>query len=249
MKRIVEPELLDELPPAHPLAQHSRNDLQRLNAWMGNAAILARELKRLGPGPKRRRILDIGAGDGRFMWQVAQRLPAEWRGTRLDLLDRQAIISPPAQRSLEDLGWQVRAVQSEVVQWLLAEQTEKWSFICANLFLHHFAEEPLKALLQRVSECTETFIALEPRRTLWGFFASCLVGVIGCNRVTRHDAKVSVRAGFRDHALSELWPREHWRMEERAAGVFSHLFIARRIATESVQSPSASAWALPQSHG
>ena len=183
------------------------------------------------------------------MWRVARLLPAEWQGTRLALLDRQAVISPPAQRGLQDLGWQLHVVQSDVVQWLLAEQDQKWSAICANLFLHHFADEPLRALLRRVSECTEAFIAVEPRRTFAGLLVSCLVGLIGCNQVTRHDARISVRAGFRGHALSELWPKGHWRLEERAAGLFSHLFVGRGMVTETVPSPRASPLALPQSHG
>ena len=38
MKRVVEPELLDQLPPEDPGAMGSRRDLQRLNAWMANPA-------------------------------------------------------------------------------------------------------------------------------------------------------------------------------------------------------------------
>jgi len=55
------------------------------------------------------------------------------------------------------------------------------------------------------------------------------VGLIGCNRVTRHDAPASVRAGFTGRELSQLWPEpESWLLEERAAGPFSHLFVAQR---------------------
>src|SRR5882724_347612 len=98
MKRLVEPELLDELPAEDPLARHSRNDLQRLNAWIGNARILAGQLRQVAGEPKSRRILDLGAGDGRFMYQVARRLSRDWKCTRLDLLDKQAAISSEARR-------------------------------------------------------------------------------------------------------------------------------------------------------
>jgi len=47
--------------------------------------------------------------------------------------------------------------------------------------------------------------------------------------VTRHDAVVSVRAGFRGGELAALWPRgEGWTIEERARGPFGHAFVARR---------------------
>jgi hypothetical protein len=56
-----------------------------------------------------------------------------------------------------------------------------------------------------------------------------MLGAIGCNDVTRHDAVASVRAGFRDGQLSALWPAGPWKLTERGAGLFSHLFVARRM--------------------
>jgi hypothetical protein len=61
-------------------------------------------------------------------------------------------------------------------------------------------------------------------------FCSRLLWAIGCNAVTRHDAVVSVRAGFSGGELSALWPdQQNWRLTEQRAGMFSHLFIARKI--------------------
>jgi hypothetical protein len=41
---------------------------------------------------------------------------------------------------------------------------------------------------------------------------------------------VSVRAGFSGEELSALWPdRQTWRLTERRAGIFSHLFIAQKM--------------------
>jgi hypothetical protein len=229
MRRLVEPELLDELPAEDPLAQHSRNDLQRLNAWMGNAWILARQLRQVAGEAKSRRILDLGAGDGRFMYQVARRLSHDWKCTRLGLLDKQAAISLEARRGFERLGWDIHSLSAEVKEWLMKAPTEPWSAICTNLFLHHFSEKELLHILKLISEKTRAFVAVEPRRSIWGLIASKMVGLIGCNRVTRHDAVISVRAGFIDNALSDLWPKDgNWLLEERAAGPFSHVFVARR---------------------
>jgi SAM-dependent methyltransferase len=234
MKRVVEPELLDELPANDPLAWYARNDLQRLNAWMGNAGILARQLRGMAPGAKPWRILDLGAGDGRFMWQVASRLPQGWKGTVVGLLDKRATLSPQARHGLENLGWDVRCLCAEVTEWLRNAPTESWSVICANLFLHHFPQQELQQLLKLISERARTFIAVEPRRSLWGLMASKMVGLIGCNHITRHDAVVSVHAGFTGKALSDLWPiNGGWHLEERAAGPFSHLFVASKMVAES----------------
>jgi hypothetical protein len=59
---------------------------------------------------------------------------------------------------------------------------------------------------------------------------SRLLGAVGCNDVTRHDAVVSVRAGFSGCELSSLWTdNDNWQLTEQSAGAFSHLFIARKI--------------------
>jgi hypothetical protein len=52
--------------------------------------------------------------------------------------------------------------------------------------------------------------------------------MVGCSEVTRHDAIVSVRAGFAGRELSMLWPAEGWDTAEKSAGLFSHSFAARR---------------------
>jgi len=229
MKRIVEPEWLDELPADDPLARGSRHDLRRINTWMGNANIFARAVRAVNPDATGARILDLGAGDGQFMAQVAERLPQSWAGTRLELLDRRAALAPDANHSFRNCGWNVRTVCAEIPDWFVQVPSEQWTIICANLFLHHFLENALRRLLQLLSERTCLFIAVEPRRSFFALLASWSVALIGCNQVTRHDAIVSVRAGFTRGGLTDLWPdKERWILEDRAAGLFSQLFIAKR---------------------
>jgi len=70
-------------------------------------------------------------------------------------------------------------------------------------------------------------VALEPRRHFAARLGCELLWMIGCNRVTRHDARLSVRAGFRGQELSSLWPNiDGWSAHEQPAGLFSHLFVA-----------------------
>jgi len=50
--------------------------------------------------------------------------------------------------------------------------------------------------------------------------------------VTVHDARISVRAGFRDTELSSIWPGEReWTLKEQKAGRFTHCFVARKMST------------------
>jgi hypothetical protein len=97
------------------------------------------------------------------------------------------------------------------------------------LFLHHFSCERLQRLLALCANQTGLFVACEPRRSGLARTASQLLWVVGCNDVTRHDAVVSVRAGFNGSELSGLWPKcDPWQLHERPAMLFSHCFVACR---------------------
>jgi hypothetical protein len=99
----------------------------------------------------------------------------------------------------------------------------------ANLFLHHFPATQLAELLRAAATLARTFIAVEPRRSARVLFFSRWLRLIGCNYVTRHDAPISIRAGFTGQELSQLWPaRQGWLLQERPAGWFGHLFVAQR---------------------
>src|ERR1043166_10015814 len=170
MERSLEPEWLDSLGPEHPLARSSRNDLQRLNFWMGNAKIVGRALRNAVNGPGPRRLVEVGAGDGRFMWRVANSLRGDWKGTEILLLDRQAIVLPTVHEAFLRLGWKLRAMQADVIDCLNAATLEARDAIIANLFLHHFSDSRLKELLHKMAARTRTFIAVEPRRSPFALF-------------------------------------------------------------------------------
>ncbi len=227
MKRRVEPELLDELPARDPRAARSRGDLQRLNRMMGHAGIVARILACAGNEP--RQIVELGAGDGRFALDLAGRLASRWRQVNVVLVDRVNIVTEDTLESFRALNWPARVVQADVLDWLATANREVGACLVTNLFLHHFAAEKLRELLALAAKQTACFVACEPRRSQPVLAVSRLLGLIGCNAITRHDAVISVRAGFHHREISALWPADGgWLIQERRAGLFSHCFMARR---------------------
>src|SRR6185312_2676586 len=98
--------------------------------------------------------------------------------------------------------------------------------MAANLFLHHFEAPALAHMLALAASRTRLFVGCEPRRSRFALAGASLLGIVGCNDVTRHDAVVSVRAGFRGGEIGSLWPADGWRVEEGAWGLFSHRFVA-----------------------
>jgi len=224
MRRTVEAELLDQLPAGDPHARQSRRDLRRVNALMGHPRILARALRST---VDHTHIVELGAGDGTLLLDVARRLGRPARPVRAVLVDRTLTITQKTRAGFDAAGWSVDIRQSDVFEWLRRPHAECAQVTIANLFLHHFHEPALLELLGRVAEQTRQFIACEPRRSQAGAIGASLLRFVGCNHVTRHDARVSVRAGFQGVELSSLWPRDAgWHLAEGRGGPFTHTFVA-----------------------
>jgi len=231
--RQVRREWLDELPADDPRAVRSRRDLVRVNTWMMQPGIMARTLlAHCGPMAPRS-ILDLGSGDGRFMLRVAGLLARRWRKVSVTMLDQQDIVEPSTRRGFDALGWSCKTITGDLFGAL--GRLPDVDVSTANLFLHHFADAQLGPLFARLAPLAPLFVACEPRRGALPLFGSRLLWVIGCNDVTRHDAVLSVEAGFNGRELSALWPRSNqWQLHEQAARLFTHCFVARRV-RESMQ--------------
>jgi len=227
LKRIIKPELLDQLPPDDPRAVNSRKELRRLNRLMRHADIIAQHLAASEPKPTDGCIVELGGGDGTLLLRVAQRLAAHWPAMKVVLVDRQSLVDTETRDGFRVLGWAMENVRADAFDWLRSESSDGNRVIVTNLFLHHFSEPRLRKLLQYAGQKTRLFVACEPRRTMLPLTVSHFLGLIGCSAVTRHDAVISVRAGFTGNELSALWPNEgQWQLSERAAGLFSHIFVA-----------------------
>ena len=197
--RILETEWLDTLPASDPRAEQARRDLRRVNTLMGNARHIAAALR-----PHWRegmRVADLGAGDGSLMRAVVRHLPGPIEAISVD-----------------------KSQGIDVLDYL--RQPGKLDAIVCNLFLHHLDADVLSDVLALAAERAPLFVACEPRRARIALQASRLLWVLGCNEVTRHDAVVSVRAGFTGNELSSAWPPGDWQLEERVAWPFTHIFVA-----------------------
>ena len=220
--------MLDLLPQDDPRAMRSRRDLRRINAWMLQGWIMRRLLAT--PAAQRpRTVLELGGGDGTLMLKVARRMASEWGDVTLLLLDRHDVVSSKTRDAFGTLGWKVESIVGDVFQVLLHPMERPIDLIVANLFLHHFQPEQLTWLTERAAKLAPTFVACEPRRGRLPLQACRMLWAIGCSDISRHDALTSVRAGFCGKELSALWPnRRNWVLDERAAGLFTHCFVARR---------------------
>ena len=183
MERTLTPELLDSLPHEDPAALHSRGDLRKINRLMRTepwfVATLAGGLR---PGE---RVLELGAGMG----ELGRKLIAA--GIQVDGLDRRPRPADwPAERAWHE------------VDLLEFDGFGGYAAVIANLMLHHFTDEQLGELGRKLRSGPRMVCACEPARSRVNqFWFRILAPFLGANHVTRHDAHVSIAAGFRGAEL------------------------------------------------
>jgi len=213
MKRELKPELLDSLPPDHPDARHNRRDLRLTNLAMGNYRWFARTLPdKLRP---RDRVLEIGAGTGELGEHLAV------RGVATDGLD---LWPAPADRR--------RGQRWHREDLLTFGGYGGYDVIIGNLIFHQFLPDQLDALGRKLRESVRLIVACEPlrRRSSQVLFAA-VAPLLGANRVSLHDAHVSVAAGFRGDELPEMLGlrQPQWRWSCLTTMLGAYRMVARRV--------------------
>ena len=213
-QRNVQPELLETYPDDHPDAIIGRKDLLLVNGIMGNHRWVMRTLKReKQPGW---RLTELGAGDGALSLKLIRE--GVIRSNELHAMD---LAGRPA-------AWPAEA------KWMQGDFTvsplPSTEIVLANLFLHHFQTEQLRALGERLSPETRLLIAAEPARQ----FVHTILGRLFCaltrlHPITRYDMQVSIRAGFRENELSELLGLgPEWETTASSRPFGAYRFVARR---------------------
>jgi 2-polyprenyl-3-methyl-5-hydroxy-6-metoxy-1,4-benzoquinol methylase len=188
--------------------------------------MIAAEINALPDQP--RRWLELGAGDATLLLSILSQTRLK-SGRDITLIDQQNLLGEETRSRFSRFGAAVELRQQNVLEWAAEPTVESYDLVICNLFLHHFREPELKMILAKVARCASFFVVCEPRRTKAAVLATRLLWFIGCNQVTRHDAHISVRAGFADHELSALWPASSgWNLIEKPGGWASHIFTARR---------------------
>jgi hypothetical protein len=213
MQRKVQPELLDSLSPQHPDAKHSRRDLRLINRIMGNYRWFEHTLPPLLHECEH--VLELGAGTG----ELGLRLAA--LGVNLDGLD----FCPAPD------GWSVAGKwhQGDLLSF---GPYDRFPVIIGNLIFHQFSNTDLTRLGETLRRTARLIVACEPvrERSAQTLFAT-VAPFLGANRVTRHDARVSIAAGFQGDELPHLlgFDDETWdyRCHTTALGAYRMVAIRR----------------------
>lgn len=187
-ERVLQPELLDTLPPNDPAAIRAREEMLQVNGIMGNHRWIERMVRR--HREEGWRITELGAGDGALSLRLVE--AGCCKVAALHAFD----LAPRSEPWPAEAHW----TQGDV----MAQALPDTEIVIANLFLHHFTTDQLRLLGSRLSPVTRLIIAAEPAR----YWIHSLSGRLFCelaelNHVQRHDMQASIRAGFRGDELRE----------------------------------------------
>lgn len=181
-------ELMDR--PDLPLAETERAlaDLERVNRWLlGLRPVIRALAPRLGAGPRRQTVLDLGTGSGQVT--EALRRAAARRGREITVvgLDRKLSHLTFARRR----GARQLAVVACVKALPLRDAAVDWSL--SSLLLHHFDPADGRRKLEEMIRVASRGAAIVDLRRAWParLLIRLLLPLLGVARVARHDGRVS----------------------------------------------------------
>jgi SAM-dependent methyltransferase len=213
VKRVVARELMDG--PIESLTELEANlaDIEFVNRAFGGITPVLREVRRCHA----RTLLDVCCGSADVPLAIAR--DARRRGTRiaLTLLDRSTQMLTIARR---------RAEGEPDVTFAAGDATAlpfgdaAFDVVTCNLALHHFEPDAARALLREVRRVARLMpVVCDLRRSPPALAAAFAWSrVVSRNRLTRHDAPLSVRRAYtpreaRSLALGAGWPAPRVRPE------------------------------------
>jgi 2-polyprenyl-3-methyl-5-hydroxy-6-metoxy-1,4-benzoquinol methylase len=204
-------ELLDSLPAADPRARASRRDLRIFNRLLGNERWMLSILRRhVRPSE---RVIELGAGDG----VLAKKLNGA--GIRCDAVD----FAPRPDAWPERSRW----IQRDVSTLAL----DGYDGVFANLFLHHFTDAQIGRLGERLGPGTRIIVVGDLLRSrIYEKVFALVCRLVNAHAVSRHDGKLSIRAGFRGDELPRalnLGDEWHWRITCTITGAYRMVALRR----------------------
>jgi len=197
-KRQLEPEIMDD--PLLSDAEHERalQGLARVHWLTGSTERLWLKLLPLlkqRPSGVPLRVLDVGCGDGLMLRQLSvkcQRQGLPFHPIGCDFSERALAMTTTAAR--RD-GLEIELHRVDITQQALPVEAD---VIICSLFLHHFSEPQVVAILQKFIASARQLLLIEDLlRSPLGYYLCWLgVHVLTRSRVVHTDGLLSVRAAF-----------------------------------------------------
>lgn len=202
-------EFLDALDSDPRLTERSFRFMRFVNRIGGGTRVvrkfLAAELPNW-PGDRPVRILDIGVGGGDILLAITRW--ARRRGYQIEFtcVDFNAKALEVTQRTIDEAGADhIRLVEEDIFRY---QPVRDFDYAVGSMVFHHFVEDEIRRLLTHLCGFVRKALLINDlHRSLLNYLV-CSILVIPLDREIRHDARLSIRRGFRPAELARLL-KEH----------------------------------------
>ena len=183
-------------------------ELRRVNRWLGDARALRRavlpEVER--DGLEAFSLLDVGAGSGELLREVAAWARAVGKRARLVGLDLNARAAAAVREESREFPW-IDSVRGDALRLPFGD--DAFDYVICSLFAHHFRDEGIVAVLcemARVARRRVFVIDLHRHRIAYLFYTTAARAFLR-NRLVREDGALSILRGFLPEELRWLGER------------------------------------------
>jgi SAM-dependent methyltransferase len=205
-RRVVARELMDD--PVESLAELVANlrDIERANRWLGGTAPVVRAV--FGTGAQS--VLDVGCGSGDIPLALVRRAERGGRALEVTCLDHSAQMLAIA-RERTNAHPRLSFVQADGASLPFPDRS--FDVVTCNLALHHFEPDAAVRLLAEMRRVARTTpLVCDLRRSALGYAGAIAFAYATTrNRLTRHDAPLSVRRSYTPAEATSLALRAGWR--------------------------------------
>jgi ubiquinone/menaquinone biosynthesis C-methylase UbiE len=181
-------------------------DLGRINRRLGGVDLSVAAIEALAAHRDELTLLDVGTGGADIPVALIDRARARGRRLRVVAIDSRpevlsaAVLANPAITAIDDLELHVGDGRR------LRYPDRSFDIAHASLVVHHFEADDAAVLLREMARVARLGVVINDLdRSVAGWLGAWLIGhLLTRNRLTRHDAPLSVRRAYRVSELAHL---------------------------------------------
>lgn len=202
-------EIMDDLACDGEVVFQTLRELDVINHWLGGNAVTINALKKSWkyiPREKEIYIADLGCGSGEILRLISRLAEKEHRKVKLLGVDANPHIIDYARthsKSFPGITFGASNVFTKNFQ------DQKFDFILATLFMHHFNEDELIGLFSSLKKQADSTIIINDihRHPVAYYSIKWLTQIFSRSSMVKFDAPLSVLRAFRKSELVEVMKR------------------------------------------
>ena len=217
-RRATEEEIIETGPLTRREVRESFRFIERVNRWLGGTeAILSffRQESETWESGRAYRLLDVGCGSGDIPLTLVRWCRARGYQIHIEAVDAHPFIVELARERCQGFP-EIIPLQADIFAY---EGSGVYDYILLSTFIHHFSEERIVSLLRKLCPLCRGKIVINdlwrrPEAYFWAYLFTLFAP-----RLIRHDARLSIRRGFRPEELKKLLEEAgiaRYRLEEKS---------------------------------